>query len=69
MSSPSFFTRPTGLSVGEIAALTGASPRQGARLDVVVKGIAAPELARPTDIVFLDNDAHLGGLATTRAAS
>jgi UDP-3-O-[3-hydroxymyristoyl] glucosamine N-acyltransferase len=68
MSSPSFFTRPTGLSVGEIAALTGASPRQGARLDVVVKGIAAPELARPTDIVFLDNDAHLGWLATTRAA-
>ena len=58
MNSPSFFTQPSGLTVGEIAALTGASPRPGARLDAVVKGIAAPDLARPTDIVFLDSEKH-----------
>ena len=68
MSSPSFSTRPAGLTVGEIAALTGASPRSGARLDAVVTGIAAPESARPTDIVFLDDEKQAGRLAATRAA-
>jgi UDP-3-O-[3-hydroxymyristoyl] glucosamine N-acyltransferase len=68
MTSPQFFNQPSGLTVGEIAALTGASPRPGARLDAVVKGIAALELARPTDIVFLDSEAQAKWLAATRAA-
>jgi UDP-3-O-[3-hydroxymyristoyl] glucosamine N-acyltransferase len=68
MTSPQFFNQPSGLTVGEIAALTGASPRPGARLDAVVKGIAALELARPTDIVFLDSEEHAKRLAATRAA-
>jgi len=67
MNSPSFFIEPSGLTVGEIAALTGAAPRPGARLDAVVKGIAALELARPRDIVFLDSDKHADQLAATRA--
>jgi UDP-3-O-[3-hydroxymyristoyl] glucosamine N-acyltransferase len=68
MSSPSFSTRPAGLTVGEIAALTGASPRAGARLDAVVTGFAAPESARPTDIVFLDDEEQADRIAATRAA-
>jgi UDP-3-O-[3-hydroxymyristoyl] glucosamine N-acyltransferase len=68
MTSPQFFTQPSGLTVGDIVALTGASPRPGARLDAVVKGIAALELAGPTDIVFLDSEAHAERLAATRAA-
>jgi UDP-3-O-[3-hydroxymyristoyl] glucosamine N-acyltransferase len=68
MNSPQFFTEPSSLTAGEIAGLTGAAPRPGARLDAVVKGIAALDRARPTDIVFLDSDRHAGRLATTRAA-
>src|SRR5258708_460362 len=68
MTSRFFVQQPTGLTAGEIAALTGAAPRKGARLDVRVTGIAAPEQARPSDVVFVDSEKHLDRLATTRAA-
>jgi UDP-3-O-[3-hydroxymyristoyl] glucosamine N-acyltransferase len=62
-----FFRQPSGLTVGEIAALTGAVPREGARLDLVVSGIAALDRARPADIVFIDNLKYADALAATRA--
>jgi UDP-3-O-[3-hydroxymyristoyl] glucosamine N-acyltransferase len=68
MTSPFFVQQPTGLTAGEIAALTGASPRKGARLDVRVSGIAVAEQARPSDLVFIDHEKHLDRLKTTRAA-
>src|SRR5262245_29205232 len=68
MTSPFFVQPPTGLTAGEIAALTGAAPRKGAKLDARVTGIAAPDQARPSDLVFVDSEKHLGRLSTTRAA-
>ena len=62
-----FFPQPSGMTVREIAALTGAVPRDGARLDHVVTGIAALERARSGDLTFLDNAKFLDRLAATRA--
>ena len=62
-----FFQQPSGLTVREIAALTGAKPRDPARLDGVVSGIAALERARPYDLTFLDGAKHLDRMATTGA--
>jgi UDP-3-O-[3-hydroxymyristoyl] glucosamine N-acyltransferase len=61
-----FFPQPSGLSVREIAALTGAVPRQGARLDCVVSGIATIERAQPSDLVFVDSPKYSDRLAATR---
>src|SRR5947208_33429 len=68
MTSPFFVPQPAGLTAGEIAALTGAAPRSGARLDARVTGIAALEQAGPSDVVFVDSEKHLDRLKTTRAA-
>ena len=62
-----FFSQPAGLTVREIVALTGAVPRNGARLDRTVSGIASLDRARPADIVFIDNAKYLDALAATRA--
>ena len=62
-----FFPPPTGISVREIAALTGASAPDGSALDRVVSGIAALERARPADIVYVDSAKHVGALAATGA--
>jgi UDP-3-O-[3-hydroxymyristoyl] glucosamine N-acyltransferase len=64
-----FFPRRTGLSLREIAALTGAAPRPGAELDRVISGIASLERALPADIVFLDSPKLVDALATTRAGA
>jgi UDP-3-O-[3-hydroxymyristoyl] glucosamine N-acyltransferase len=62
-----FFQQPSGLTVRDIAALTGAKPCDPARLDVVVSGIAALERARLYDLTFLDGAKHLDRLAKTGA--
>jgi UDP-3-O-[3-hydroxymyristoyl] glucosamine N-acyltransferase len=62
-----FFPPQSGLTVREIADLTGAVPRDGARLDFVVTGIAALDQARPSDLVYMDNSRYLAPLAATRA--
>jgi UDP-3-O-[3-hydroxymyristoyl] glucosamine N-acyltransferase len=61
-----FFQQPSGLTVREIAALTGAAPREGARLDGMVSGISSLERARPPDLVFVDSPKFLDQLAATR---
>jgi UDP-3-O-[3-hydroxymyristoyl] glucosamine N-acyltransferase len=58
-----------GLTVAEIAALTGAVPREPARLDRRIFGIAPLDRARPSDIAFLDNARYLDRLASTRAGA
>jgi len=63
----SFFPQPKSLSVREIADLTGAVPRPGAQLDLVVSGIAAIDRARASDLVYADNAKYLDRLAATRA--
>jgi UDP-3-O-[3-hydroxymyristoyl] glucosamine N-acyltransferase len=62
-----FFQQATGLTVREIAALTGAVPRPGTQLDGVVRGIAGIERAQPFDLVYVDHAKYLERLAATRA--
>jgi UDP-3-O-[3-hydroxymyristoyl] glucosamine N-acyltransferase len=62
-----FFPPTSGLTVREIVELTGAIPRTGARLDVVVTGIAALDRAGAADLVYADNVKYLDRLAATRA--
>jgi len=69
MSAPIFFKRGQGLTVREIAALTGAKPRAGADLDRRVTGVAAIDRATPTDLVFLDNAKYAGEAAACDAGA
>ena len=64
-----FFLQPSSLTVREIANLTGAVPRDGARLDLVVTGIAALDRARSSDLVYMDNTKYGDRLATTRGGA
>ena len=64
-----FFQKPKGLSVQEIAALTGAVPRAGTRLDRVISGVASLDRARPSDIAFMDSPKLADALASTQAGA
>ena len=55
MTEAFFFQPRSGLSLREIAALTGAEPQQGAELDRRITGIAALDRAAPGDLCFLDS--------------
>src|SRR5919199_6941370 len=67
MTEPLFFKRPQGLTVGEIAALAGAEPQTGAKLDRRVTNIAPLDRAGPADLTFIDNPALADGLESTDA--
>jgi UDP-3-O-[3-hydroxymyristoyl] glucosamine N-acyltransferase len=55
MTEAFFFQPRSGLSLREIAALTGAKPQPGAELDRRITGIAALDRAAPSDLCFLDD--------------
>jgi UDP-3-O-[3-hydroxymyristoyl] glucosamine N-acyltransferase len=57
------------VTIGEIAALTGAAPPIGAPLDRVIADIAALDRARPSDLTYLDSAKHTDALVTTRAGA
>jgi UDP-3-O-[3-hydroxymyristoyl] glucosamine N-acyltransferase len=67
MSRRPFFKRPSGLTVRDIAALTGAEVRAEARLDHVVTDIAALDRAGPSDLAFIDALKYADALASTHA--
>jgi UDP-3-O-[3-hydroxymyristoyl] glucosamine N-acyltransferase len=67
MSEPFFFSRGRGLTVREIAALTGATPRPGAELDRRITGTAALDRASPNDLAFFDKPKYAGQLSETAA--
>jgi UDP-3-O-[3-hydroxymyristoyl] glucosamine N-acyltransferase len=67
MSEPLFFKRPSGLTLREIAELTGASPRPGAPPDRRVSDIAPLDRAGPCDLAFLDSPRYADDLAATNA--
>jgi UDP-3-O-[3-hydroxymyristoyl] glucosamine N-acyltransferase len=69
MTEPLFFKPARGLTVGEIAALTGAEPRNGAALDHAITNVAPLHLAGPNDLAFLDNVKYADQLAATRAGA
>src|SRR4051794_28759650 len=67
MTEPLFFKRPSGLSAGEIATLTGAAAHAPGPLDRRITGIAALGDAGPDDLVFLDNPRYAEQARATRA--
>jgi UDP-3-O-[3-hydroxymyristoyl] glucosamine N-acyltransferase len=67
MTEPIFLQHGPGLTVGEIAKLTGATPRADAPADYRIHGIASLILASPRDASFIDNKKYLDHLAATRA--
>jgi UDP-3-O-[3-hydroxymyristoyl] glucosamine N-acyltransferase len=69
MTTRQFFKAPEGLTLGEIAALTGAQPREGARLDQVITNVAPLDLAGADDLSFFDNTKYNDELAATRAGA
>ncbi len=66
---PQFFSTQASLTIGEIAALTGAEPRAGADLSHRISNIAPIDLAGPHDLSFVENVKFAGELATTRAGA
>lgn len=69
MTEPQFFARPKGLTVQEIAALSGAVPRPGTPLDRLILGLATLDRAGPSDLVFLQNPKLVADLAKTRGGT
>jgi UDP-3-O-[3-hydroxymyristoyl] glucosamine N-acyltransferase len=69
MTEPLFFKTPSGLTVREIAELTGAEARSGARLDHVITNIAPLDRAGPLDLAFLDSAKYADALTSTSAGA
>jgi len=69
MTEPVFFKSPAGLTVREIAELTGAEVRSGARLDHVITNVAPLDRAGPHDLAFLDSAKYADALIATCAGA
>ncbi len=69
MARPYFFKPPSGLTVGEIAVVTGAEPGDGAQLDHLITNIAPLDRADSSDLTFLDSGKHADALSCTRAGA
>jgi UDP-3-O-[3-hydroxymyristoyl] glucosamine N-acyltransferase len=69
MAKRQFFKQPVAMTVGDIAALTGATPRDGAKLDRVISDIAPLDLAGPDDLTFFDNAKYKDDLRATKAGA
>jgi UDP-3-O-[3-hydroxymyristoyl] glucosamine N-acyltransferase len=64
-----FFDRPSGLTIAEIVALTGAEASEGASMSHLITGVAAVDLAGPADLAFIDANKFAGALTKTRAGA
>jgi UDP-3-O-[3-hydroxymyristoyl] glucosamine N-acyltransferase len=64
-----FFPVTAGLSVADIAALTGAKPYAGADLDRRISGIAPIDGAEPSDLTFVKDTKFARELAATKAGA
>jgi UDP-3-O-[3-hydroxymyristoyl] glucosamine N-acyltransferase len=62
-----FFPRPKGLTVAEIATLTGAVPQPGASAGRRITGIGPLDRAGPGDLSFMHNAKYESQYATTHA--
>ena len=69
MTDPIFFKRPQGLTVAEIASLTGATLSDPAHQDRLITGVAPLDRAGPHDLAFLENLRYADGLAATGAGA
>jgi UDP-3-O-[3-hydroxymyristoyl] glucosamine N-acyltransferase len=69
MSAAHFMSPSSGLTVGEIARLTGASPQRGAMLDRRITGVAPLDRASPRDLSFFDRARHAAEASVTDAGA
>ncbi len=69
MTEPIFFKHGPGLTVREIATLTGAELRGNAALDRRITGIAPVDRAGPHDLVFCDKPKFAAALASSEAGA
>ncbi|MEA2945925.1 MAG: UDP-3-O-[3-hydroxymyristoyl] glucosamine N-acyltransferase [Alphaproteobacteria bacterium] len=69
MTEPFFFDRGRGLTVREIASLTGAEPRSGTDLDRRITGVASLDRAAPSELAFLDKPKYADQLAGSSAGA
>jgi UDP-3-O-[3-hydroxymyristoyl] glucosamine N-acyltransferase len=67
MTEPRFFNRPEGMTVQDIAALTGAVARPGVDGARRITGVAALDRATPGEIAFLQNPKFVDQYRATRA--
>src|ERR1700761_5803125 len=68
MGNRRFFDRPSGLTIADIAALTGAEV-SGAATSHVITGVAPVDLAGPSDLAFIDANKFIDPLTKTRAGA
>lgn len=69
MTEPQFFKAKAGLTIGEIAALTGASLKEGASPDRIITNVAPLDRAGPRDLSFLEKGQFVEAAAKTRAGA
>ncbi|CAH1648324.1 UDP-3-O-acylglucosamine N-acyltransferase [Hyphomicrobiales bacterium] len=68
MAEPIFFPMATSLDFGEVAAICSISLPEGVDASRRVAGVAALEMAGPSDLAYMDNPKYTDALATTKAA-
>ena len=69
MTKRSFFDRPSGLTIAEIIALTGAEASDATRLSHLIRDVAPIDHAGPTDLTFIESNKYADALATTHAGA
>ena len=69
MTEPIFFKRTAGLTVGEIAAMTGAVPSDPSRTGLAITNVAPIDRAGPHDLTFFENLRYAESFRTTRAGA
>jgi UDP-3-O-[3-hydroxymyristoyl] glucosamine N-acyltransferase len=69
MTKPFFFECASGVTIGEIASLTGAEHRPDVDVSYQISNIAPLELAGPGDLTYIDNKKYVEALASTNAGA
>jgi UDP-3-O-[3-hydroxymyristoyl] glucosamine N-acyltransferase len=69
MANRRFFDRPSGMTVAEIVALTGARSSRSAALSHLITDVAPVDLAGPGDLTFIDANKYTEALSNTRAGA
>ena len=69
MTEPLFFKPKAGMTVGEIAELTGAAPRGPVDIGRAIRALAPVDRAGPYDLTFFDNVQYASGLRACRAGA
>jgi UDP-3-O-[3-hydroxymyristoyl] glucosamine N-acyltransferase len=69
MTEPLFFKPKAGTTVGQIAEITGATPRGPVDVNRVIRALAPVDRAGPHDLAFFDNVKYTSGLRVSHAGA